>query len=103
LDRWRIDGGSTELDNLVSLCHFHHHSVHEGGWNIKSGRPGEFRFIDPDGFDHRVPKLSLRSASAIPDRENGPAEPLAASGERADVAFITDVILSNTDLRMSQT
>jgi len=97
-----LDGGPTELDNLVSLCHFHHHSVHEGGWNIKSVRPGEFRFIDPAGFDHRMPKLSLRSASAIPDPENGPAEPLSASGERADVAFITDVILSNTDLRMSR-
>jgi hypothetical protein len=102
LDRWRIDGGSTELDNLVSLCHLDHHSVHEGGWRVTTDMPGKFRFIDPAGFDHGVPKLSLRSASAIPDRENGPAEPLEASGERADVAFITDVILSNTDLRLSQ-
>jgi predicted restriction endonuclease len=28
------DGGSTELDNLVSLCRPHHRAVHEQGWRI---------------------------------------------------------------------
>ena len=97
-----LDGGPTELDNLVSLCHFHHHSVHEGGWNIESDRPGVFRFIDPSGFEHEVPRLSIKSAGALPASENGSAEPLAASGERADIAFVTDVILGNTELRVLQ-
>lgn len=26
--------GDTDLDNLIPLCHKHHHSVHEGGWQL---------------------------------------------------------------------
>jgi hypothetical protein len=29
-----INGGSTDLDNLVLLCHRHHWMVHEGGWQL---------------------------------------------------------------------
>jgi len=29
-----IRGGSTDLDNLVLLCHRHHWKVHEGGWQL---------------------------------------------------------------------
>ena len=32
-------GGPTEEHNLVMLCEFHHHLVHEGGWSI-DGDPG---------------------------------------------------------------
>jgi hypothetical protein len=43
------DGGGTDLDNLVLLCHAHHQLIHEGGWRI-SGHPGEdLRFHDPGG------------------------------------------------------
>lgn len=95
------DGGPTELDNLVSLCHFHHQSVHDGGWNVVVDAPGRFRFVDPAGVEHRVPKLSVKAARRLPPRPDGSAEPLAASGERADIGFVTDVILGNTELRLS--
>lgn len=43
-------GGATALDNLLSLCHFHHRLVHEGGWQVvKVG--GELRFIAPPPKD----------------------------------------------------
>jgi hypothetical protein len=43
------DGGGTDLDNLVLLCHAHHRLIHEGGWRI-SGHPGDdLRFHDPGG------------------------------------------------------
>src|SRR5205807_5091292 len=32
------NGGTTDLENLVLLCHAHHRLVHEGGWSI-CGRP----------------------------------------------------------------
>ena len=28
------DGGATDLDNLVLLCWWHHHAMHEGGWSM---------------------------------------------------------------------
>jgi predicted restriction endonuclease len=27
-------GGSTDLDNLVTICRAHHWKVHEGGWRL---------------------------------------------------------------------
>lgn len=29
-----VEGGSTDLDNLVLLCRRHHRMVHEGGWKL---------------------------------------------------------------------
>ena len=40
-----VDGGPTELINLILLCHFHHHVVHDAGWNID---PTTRAFIAPD-------------------------------------------------------
>jgi hypothetical protein len=28
------DGGETEIHNGIPLCDYHHHLVHEGGWNV---------------------------------------------------------------------
>ena len=44
---WRVhwlDGGRTDLDNLVLLCRRHHRAVHEGGWTIHRDRTGRFIF-----------------------------------------------------------
>jgi hypothetical protein len=38
------DGGTTDLENLVLVCHGHHHTIHEAHWTITrdpSKRPGE--------------------------------------------------------------
>jgi Domain of unknown function (DUF222)/HNH endonuclease len=43
------DGGGTNLDNLVLLCHTHHRLIHEGGWRT-SGHPArDLRFHDSGG------------------------------------------------------
>ena len=52
------DGGATDLDNLVLLCHAHHRLIHEGGWKI-SGHPGlDLRFHDPGGRALRSVRVS---------------------------------------------
>ena len=38
------DGGETSLDNLVLLCLYHHHLVHEGGFDCTSSKDGEIYF-----------------------------------------------------------
>ncbi len=56
------DGGATNLDNLVLLCHAHHRLLHEGGWST-SGHPARaLRFHDPGGRALRTtpPELAPR-------------------------------------------
>ena len=45
-----MDGGPTEVDNLILLCQWHHTAVHESGMTIgPHGEGGEFGFGMPDG------------------------------------------------------
>lgn len=63
-----LDGGATNLNNLVLLCRRHHRFVHERGWTI-SGSPGGWQFDPPrragqhespigDGPRERTPALA---------------------------------------------
>lgn len=62
IDEWE-NGGQTDLDNLVPLCNRHHHSVHEGGWNIKLLPDRTLKIYEPDG---------TYSGSAHPTRATAP-------------------------------
>jgi len=42
-----LDGGRTDLANLVLLCRRHHRAVHEGGWTIHSDHHGRVTFLPP--------------------------------------------------------
>jgi hypothetical protein len=48
IDHW-ANGGTTNLENLITLCSSHHRRMHEGGWHV-TGVPGsDLRFHDPGG------------------------------------------------------
>jgi hypothetical protein len=47
IQHW-INGGRTSLENLVSLCKYHHLLVHDRGYLITAGQSG-FAFFRPDG------------------------------------------------------
>jgi hypothetical protein len=42
-----IHGGTTDLDNLILLCHRHHWMVHEGNWQIVRADDGRMLTIPP--------------------------------------------------------
>jgi hypothetical protein len=46
LKHW-MDGGSSDLDNLVLLCHRHHWMVHEGRWQILKVQGSGYVTIPP--------------------------------------------------------
>jgi hypothetical protein len=49
-----IQGGATDLSNLVLLCHRHHWMVHEGGWKLARADDGKLRAIPPAYDYYRV-------------------------------------------------
>ena len=51
LHHWSL-GGRTEWSNLVSLCPFHHHLVHEGGWTITGDPDSTLTFVSPYRIRH---------------------------------------------------
>lgn len=57
LTHW-AHGGSTDLENLVSICHGHHWKVHEGGWRLI--RTGDGMVVLPP-----VP-VDLRPSNVLP-------------------------------------
>jgi hypothetical protein len=60
------DGGATNLDNLMLLCHAHHRLIHEGGWGT-SGHPArDLRFHDPSGrpLKRAAPQRELLARAA---------------------------------------
>ncbi|GGL00512.1 HNH endonuclease signature motif containing protein [Mangrovihabitans endophyticus] len=46
-----VDGGRTDLDNLVLLCPHHHRLIHDGDWEIQRGADGQPDFIPPRRID----------------------------------------------------
>jgi Domain of unknown function (DUF222) len=55
------DLGETEPDNLLLLCWYHHHTVHEGTWSIEPAGAGEFLLTAYTGgrYEMRPPRLVL--------------------------------------------
>ncbi|MET7672719.1 HNH endonuclease signature motif containing protein, partial [Micromonospora luteifusca] len=41
------DGGTTNLDNAVLLCAYHHRHLHHSDWTVRLGGDGHPEFIPP--------------------------------------------------------
>lgn len=46
---WCDNGGRTDLDNLIDVCFFNHHLLHEGGWHAHGKANHDIRWRKPDG------------------------------------------------------
>jgi len=97
-----INGGPTELENLILLCSFHHHTVHEGGWNITTtATPGRFAFVSPEGNEVGVEvfrgRLTTLTNNGPPDAING------RSGQRiTDKDWLITVICHNDTTKQAK-
>ena len=76
-----LDQGETEPDNLVLLCWFHHHLLHEQRWRIEPLGAGHFALNSPPGHPQygdprmlRPPQVGLaRPTPGIEVRRRRPA------------------------------
>jgi hypothetical protein len=95
LRHW-AQGGSTDLDNLVTICRAHHWKVHEGGWRlIRSdegmvvlppvpldlGAPREWAPALPPPPESGPPRTCVAETPPPPDRAS--PQPAAAGPPRA--------------------
>ena len=80
IQHW-INGGRTDLENLISLCPYHHKLVHDRGYLIaaRPGNGGTFALYRPDG-------TRLPSCPPLP-------EPDGAIGQVHDADITPDTII----------
>jgi HNH endonuclease len=76
-----VDGGLTNLDNLVTLCGRHHRAVHELGWTVAGDANAVLTFTGPHGRSMRsAPSPTWRPSSVVgsrrADRESGRNAPM---------------------------
>jgi hypothetical protein len=100
------NGGRTTLDNLVSLCRYHHMLVHERGYLIAAARDGTFAFNRPDGTAIPTSPALPKADGAIEDCQEADITPdtiiPAWYGERLDLDHAIYVCFANAANRARQ-
>jgi HNH endonuclease len=92
VEHW-ANGGETKPSNLVSLCRFHHHAVHEGGIRIDILDDGALRFVKPNGSS--VDSVAPGFTQPLGDWKQLPAGTLVNRwrGERMDHGLAVEVLM----------
>ena len=93
------NGGRTTLDNLVSLCKYHHLLVHDRGYLIAAARDGTFTFYRPDGTAIPTSPALPEPAGIIGDCHDADITPETIIppwyGERLDLDYAIHVCFAN--------
>jgi len=72
-----VHGGTTDLDNLILLCHRHHWMVHEGKWQLVRSDDGRMLAIPP----------TVRFGMAAASRPDPQPEPFGDEGVDGDAGY----------------
>lgn len=105
--RWWSQGGPTDLHNLVLLCGFHHHRVHEAGLIVEADGNGRFTFRDQASAEPRPPSQGLPDAPAdalaaavrahLPERAERALQPPTYDGFGHDHELAVAVLADHLD------
>lgn len=90
IEHW-ANGGETKPSNLVSLCRFHHHAVHEGGMRIQRLDDGALRFVKANGdvIDTAPGPKPAPAGAQMP----AAAQPSTWRGGRMDMSLAIQVLV----------
>jgi hypothetical protein len=94
-----IEGGATDIDNVLQLCRFHHREVHEGGWQVLAEPVRGFVFRSPGGriAEARPPRVAGHR-SAVDGRGRTAADGRCNwGGERLDLDCALDALFSRRE------
>lgn len=61
------DGGPTDVDNLITLCGFHHRLVHLSGWRISGNPETEITWIAPWGEPYHRLRVRIPGVESARD------------------------------------
>jgi hypothetical protein len=104
--RYWSNGGRTKLDNLVSLCKYHHMLVHDRGYLIAAARDGTFAFYHPDGAAILASPPLPQPGGTIEDCHDAEITPETIIppwyGERLDLDYAIHVCFANAANQASQ-
>ena len=104
--QWWIYDGETSLDNLISLCKYHHRLIHDGKATIATPASGMFTFYGRDG-------TAIPNSPPLPP----PDGPLSAQhdadvtpgtivppwyGERLNLDYAIAVLFANQQVRQAK-
>ncbi len=89
-----IDGGRTDLANLVLLCRRHHHTHHDGEFSITAAADGTFVFRRPDGsvLEPRIDPSRSMPYLSDPNAVDTVAPRWTGTGERLDRHYAISVL-----------
>lgn len=101
---WRSRSGRNELSNLVSLCHYHHRSVHHRGWRVEGNANGPLTFVDRTGrvANERTDRRQRVRAGALSRvracRGLDSSTIATALGDRMDRKWAVGVVCHNDEI-----
>lgn len=108
VEHW-VDGGRTDLSNLVSLCGFHHRRLHDGAFAVAIDADGAVLFETTDGVriggrprqgtdagGHAQRPWTLWRGRAWPAPDAAKAR---AVGERLDLNYTVEVVAGICEVR----
>lgn len=91
-----LDGGHTDMANLVLLCRAHHHRHHDGEFEITALGRGRFTFLRTDGMDlYRPAEPTSFGSDSGPDEYDHIAASAATThwdGRRMDRHYAISVL-----------
>jgi hypothetical protein len=91
IEHW-VDGGPTNLDNLVHLCGCHHRLLHEGGYRITRTAGGGIAFHRRDGQPIQPRRVRGRPAKLPSTRR--PDACVSLSHDRLDLGYGVEAMLT---------
>lgn len=90
----RAHGGDNDPANLILLCCFHHHRVHEGGWILEAIAGGDIDLVSPNGRRLTTRPVPMNAEPAAAHRHGRSADDGRShwTGDPLHLGLVTELL-----------